>query len=343
MDTIRSRCNTIFNLKVIRLFTAMLLSTILVIALTGAAISKYSIIIKDEAIQTIVFTSENQPEEILAQESITLSPYDKFTFSGFVDNKATITVNRAKRVTMKADGATQVHYIVGGTVADALQKAAITVNDEDFINVSLTEPISDDMNIEINRVTYNTVTQVRQVPFGVLNFPTQTLKKGKTRTLSPGKNGEFTTVTEQKLLDGVVTEEKIVSEELTKKSVSAKVLVGDPNAPTSQLIPSEPIELDANGNPVSYKSKHTGKATAYSALGKRTKLVPGAVAMNLKNFPRGTKVYIKTPNGSFVYGYSEVRDTGTALVNNTILVDLFFNSYRESCLFGAKTVEIYVL
>ncbi|MEG0691520.1 MAG: G5 domain-containing protein [Oscillospiraceae bacterium] len=343
MDTIRSRCNTIFELKINRLFAAMLVSAILVVALTGAAISKYSIVIEDEATQTIVFTSENQPEKILEQESILLSPHDNFTFSGLVDNKGTITVNRAKEVTMNADGKTQTLHIVGGTVADALQKASITVNDEDFINVSLTEPINSDMNISINRVTYNTVTQVKQVPFEVTSFSTQTLKKGKTRTLSPGTNGEYTTVTEQKLLDGVVVEEKIVSEALTKKPVTAKVLVGDPNAPTSQLIPNEPIELDANGNPVSYKSKHTGKATAYSSLGRRTKLVPGAVAMNLNNFPRGTKVYIKTPNGSFVYGYSEVRDTGTALVNNTILVDLFFSSYKESCLFGAKTVDIYVL
>lgn len=141
----------------------------------------------------------------------------------------------------------------------------------------------------------------------------------------------------------MVTEEEVVGEETIMEPVPQKLLVGSPNVPTSQLTPDQPIELDENGNPVHYLKKVTGKATAYSALGKPTKLVPGAVAMNLSEYPRGTRLYIKTPDGSYIYGYSVVRDTGPAAREGIILVDLFFNSYRESCLFGAKTVDIYVL
>lgn len=343
MDTIQSRYNTIVKMKITRLLGAMLLSAIIVTALTGAAISKYSVIIDDEAFQTIVFTSENQPEKILQNENVILSEHDEFVFSGFVDDKATITVNRARLVTINADNTEKSLHVVSGTVEDALKKAGVTVNDEDFIDVSLAQEVKSDITVTINRVTYETVTKTRAVPFEVISFKTQTLAQGKTKTLKEGTNGEITTVTEQKLLDGVVVEEKLISEEQTKNPVSARILLGDPNAPTSQLIPADPIELDANGNPVSYKAKVVGKATAYSALGRKTKLVPGCVAMNLSQFPRGTKVYIKTPDNTFVYGYSQVKDTGTALVNGTILVDLFFGSYKESCLFGAKTVEVYVL
>ena len=343
MDTIRSRYNTIMNLKMVRFIAVILVSSILVGALTGAAISKYSVVIIDESTQTIVFTSENLPEKILEQENIQLSEHDTLSFTGWTDNKGTITINRGKAVTIIADGTVETIYVVDGTVADALHEVGIVVNDEDFINVSLTQPITSDIDVVINRVTYNTVTDLKPVAFEVINFPTQTLEKGKTKTLSEGVNGEHTTMTKQKLLDGVVVEETILSEEVTKQPVSARMLLGDPNAPTSQMIPAEPIELDANGNPVSYQSKHVGKATAYSALGKKTSLEPGAVAMNLSQFPRGTQLYIKTPDGSYTYGYSVVRDTGTAAVEGIILVDLFFNSYKESCLFGAKTVEVYVL
>ncbi len=138
-------------------------------------------------------------------------------------------------------------------------------------------------------------------------------------------------------------EEKLLTMDIVKNPIAAKMLVGDPNAPTSQLIPQEPIELDANGNPVNYIRKVTGKATAYSSRSNRASLKPGNVAMKLSQFPKGTKLYIKTPNGSFTYGYSVVKDTGTALKDGRILVDLFFDSYKESCLFGAKTVEVYVL
>ena len=36
-------------------------------------------------------------------------------------------------------------------------------------------------------------------------------------------------------------------------------------------------------------------------------------------------------------------DTGTALMDGIIDVDLFFNTYLESCLFGKRIVNIYVL
>lgn len=343
MDKIQHGCNTILKLKITRLFMAVIFSVLLTAGLTGAAISKYSVIIADENSNTIVFTSESQPEKILEQNQIAMAKHDTFTFSGFEDNKATITLNRAKQVTINADKKVKSLYVVNETVGDALKTAGVTVDDDDFINVSLTQAIKSDTEITINRVDYETVTTVKQVPFEVISFPTQTLEKGKTKTLKAGINGEVTTVTKQKLYDGVVVESTVLSEETTKNAVPARILKGDPSAPTSQFIPDEPIQLDKNGNPVSYKAKVVGKATAYSALGRSTKLVPGCVAMDLSKFPRGTQVYIKTPDGSYTYGYSKVKDTGYAVNDGTILVDLFFNSYKESCLFGAKTVEIYVL
>ena len=211
------------------------------------------------------------------------------------------------------------------------------------MNAAVEEPVYDGMQVEINRVTYETVTKQSEIPFDTVEFPTRTLAKGKTRTLSEGKNGVQETQMKRTYIDGVLVEEEVLSEAVASSPVAARVLVGDPNAPVSQLIPSSDIALDANGNPVSYKYKVTGKATAYSALGRPTKLKPGNVAMNLSQFPRGTKLYIKTPDGSFVYGYSVVADTGPAVRNGVCLVDLFFSTYTESCLFGAKTVEIYVL
>lgn len=343
MDSIANRCGGWLKSKAARLICLVAISAMLVVVLSGAAISKYVVLVQDENTQTIVYTSLDNPEEILSREGIRLSEQDSITFSGIENRKGTITVNRASLVSIRADGQTQNVYITEGTVGDALQKLGITVDDNDLINVSLNEPVRDDMGVNINRVTYQTVEKVSAVPFTVQEVPTQTLKKGKTRPLSEGVDGERTATVEQKLQDGKVIEETVLSEEITKQPVAAKVLVGDPNAPVSELVPAQEIELDANGNPVNYVTKVTGKATAYSALGKKTSLKPGNVAMDYSQFPKGTKLYIKTADGSFTYGYSVVKDTGPAVRNGVCLVDLFFGSYRESCLFGAKTVDIYVL
>lgn len=342
MDTIQAKWNTMFHSKLVRLLVVVVISIMLVTALTGAAISKYAVIITDDMTQEIVFTSEENPETILAVEEYALGVHDKYEFSGFSENKATIDILRAREVVVNADNTTKTTYVTEGNVGEALSAINITVDSDDLVNFSVHETVSDDMNITINRVVNQTVVKTEEIPFETDLFKTNTLKNGVTKTLKEGKVGTTTYTVAQKLIDGAVVEEEILSTEVVEP-VKARMLLGDSKAAASQLIPAEPIELDENGNPVNYTAKYTGKATAYSALGKRTSLKPGCVAMNLSQFPKGTQLYIKTPNGNYTYGYSVVRDTGTALVQGKVLVDLFFASYAESVAFGAKNVEVYVL
>lgn len=342
MNTIGEKWNKTFHSKLVRLLVIVVISITLVAFLTGAAVSKYAVLINDDTTQTIVFTSESAPAAILADQSVTLGEHDEYEFSGFIENKATIDIKRAREITVIADGDTKITYATEGTVKQALEGIGIAVNPDDLINVALDTRVNGDMDISINRVVNREVETVTAIPYKTDSFKTNTLKLGVTKVMKAGVAGTKTDKIAQKLIDNVVVEEVILSTEVVEPQ-KARVLVGDPTAPASQLIPAEPIELDANGNPVSYTAKFTGKATAYSALGRSTKLKPGCVAMNLSQFPKGTQLYIKTPNGSYTYGYSVVRDTGTALRDGRILVDLFFNSYAESCAFGAKTVEVYVL
>ena len=329
--------------KGVRLLAVGLTSLVLLLSLSGAAVFRYSVLIVDGSVRTIVLTSQDDPALVLKAEGISVGPYDEIVYEEAGGNEKVLTILRAHRVQVTADGTTQSIYRTGGTVREALEALGIPVGDEDYVNVSLSEAVCGDMEICINRVTRREVTRESAIPFSVTEIPTRTLDTGDTWTLSEGTDGLRTTTVRQTLLDGVVVGEEVIGEDVVVEPVSSRVLVGDPTAPVSELIPDEPIQLDSNGNPVEYKYKVTGKATAYSALGKPTKLRPGAVAMDLRDFTRGTKLYIKTPDGSFVYGYSEVRDTGTAMMEDLCLVDLFFNTYRESCLFGARTVDIYVL
>ena len=158
----------------------------------------------------------------------------------------------------------------------------------------------------------------------------------------------MTTTTVAKYIDGVYTETVSVSTAVTKEPIPAVTLVGDSSAAVTTLEAPQDLTLDANGNPVSYVRKIVGKGTAYSARdGAKTAsgryAIPGHVAVNPNVIPYGSKLYIKSSDGSFVYGYAVAADTGIALMDGRVTVDLFFDTYLESCLFGAKTMEIYVL
>lgn len=206
--------------------------------------------------------------------------------------------------------------------------------------------------------TYETVKQT--VKFGYKTVYSDQLEKGKS-TVTKGKNGEKEIVYKVKRVDGVITESSVESETVTVKatpqvetigtrriySSAAAVKTSEDVKCISTLVPSKPIELDANGIPVSYKNVLTGKATAYyggTYCSTGVKAQPGYVAVNPKQIPYGTKLYIVSADGKYVYGYAVAADTGGFAYNGSgTLIDLRFNTRDECYAFGRRTVNVYIL
>ena len=117
--------------------------------------------------------------------------------------------------------------------------------------------------------------------------------------------------------------------------------------PMSQKVPSVPIELDENGVPVHYAYCIQGHATAYygdtiTATG--TVPVQGTVAVDPRVIPYGTRLYITSADGRYVYGYAVAEDTGGFIYfRNGATVDLFMHSYDDCCEWGWRMANIYVL
>ena len=106
--------------------------------------------------------------------------------------------------------------------------------------------------------------------------------------------------------------------------------------------------IDHKGNSISYTSVLTGSATAYTASpGSHTSTGAvaqrGRVAVNPNIIPYGTKLYIASPDGSYVYGYAVAADTGGALSSGSALVDLFYDTLSECYKFGRRTMNVYIL
>lgn len=107
------------------------------------------------------------------------------------------------------------------------------------------------------------------------------------------------------------------------------------------------ILFDENGIPLNYKRVISGKSTTYTmgtTTATGTRVHPGVIAVNPKIIPYGTKMYIVASDGSgYVYGYSSAEDTGGFIYwDNGPLVDMYVNSYSDSCYWGNKPVTIYI-
>lgn len=129
-------------------------------------------------------------------------------------------------------------------------------------------------------------------------------------------------------------------------------------AAISNLDWSDQFPLDENGIPIGYKAVlREQRATGYWRSGNvygagsracqaKTGVyycTAGTVAVRSNEIPYGTKLYIRTQGGGFIYGYAVANDTGTGLVEGLIDIDLFYDSYEESKLNSVRWVDVYIL
>ena len=107
------------------------------------------------------------------------------------------------------------------------------------------------------------------------------------------------------------------------------------------------VPLDANGVPVSYSRCITGRATAYnggSYTATGTRPMQGSVAVNPRQIPYGTRMWIVSTDGSIVYGLGVAEDTGGFIYwDNGPTIDVYLNSESDCNSWGVRGVNIYIL
>ena len=88
------------------------------------------------------------------------------------------------------------------------------------------------------------------------------------------------------------------------------------------------------------------KGTAYTQGGKvgsrtasGTAVRVGVVAVDRSVMPLGTKVYVVSNDGAYVYGFAVAEDTG---VRGNI-IDLYMDTSSECYQFGVRECTVYIL
>lgn len=308
-------------------------------------------------------------ETTLTNNGITVSADDvvDYEMSHAVVDGMEIHITRAFPVTVAADGEIYQINIAGGTVSDALDKAVVAVDDDDIVSKPLDAPLEKGMTVKVTKIDYVERTETSEVAFKTVDKKTASLNKGQTKITQNGVNGEKITTYKDKYVDGVLTESTAVGTEITKEAVDCIRLVGTKNVSTgisaftkgekfakdvktiSTLKAPGNVMLDSNGVPTSYKKKIVGTASAYSgggttSTGRRAQC--GYIAVNPKQIPYHTKMWIVSNDKKFVYGYASAEDTGGFTKwtgSRATLCDLYFPTESAASSFGRRSITIYVL
>ena len=305
-----SGCRSAVSSRVLA-FCVMVVCLVATLGVTAANL-RLTYVTDSNGAKQVILTSATDPAKVMSLSGIQSEEGDQVYYTAFSGNLATLNIERAFSVNIQADGQTYPVKMVYGTVADALQRAGITLEGDDYTEPALDRLVTAGTQIVVHRVDYQDRVETQAIPYDTEYVYTSLYFRntGRTTTVQPTNH--------------------------VIKTYGA-------GAPVSPLTGPD----GTTNAPASYSKVLTGKATGYySKTGKGSSglgLGYGTVAVDPDVIPYGTKLYITSTDGKFVYGYAVATDTGVAVQKGQILVDLFYETYAESVINGAIQVNVYVV
>lgn len=282
-----------------------------------------------------------------------------------------IKVVKGVKVYLTCDGATNIVYVPQGKVKDALDYVGYQLSEDDDVSVDLDADVESGMRISVDRVEYKDTYEKIPIKHTVVEEASANLPLGERQIKQKGKDGLLQITTAEKYVNGELVSSEEKSHDVLKKAVDEIVLVGtkqeevpvvntfaeftaadesDSNSNEDSVQTGGNVfgtSYDSNGNQLSYSTMMTGTCTAYYEPGgiTSTGTVPkiGTVAVNPNVIPYGTRLYICSADGSFVYGYAVAEDTGGACMAGDIVLDLYMESEEACNAFGRRELNIYIL
>nr|WP_154985689.1 3D domain-containing protein [Paenibacillus xylanexedens] len=346
------------------------LAIMILLVVYGQAGKQVSLVIDGKA--QVVGTRTGMLQEMLEEQSITVSPHDKVSMpmNGAITDGDRIVIERAVPVKITADGDTKTLYTTDSSVQGVIQQSGIQVEDHDKVYPALGTAIKADMKIRVVRVTKHTVDVKQPIAYKVVKTADPSLFQGDNRVVVKGKEGTIVQHIEKVFQDGELVSKKVVGKTVATNRVDKVIAVGTKAKPvvkepevqlvsaktstTKKAVTTNSKKTSASGSKVITVSGNSFKyskvlknvsMTAYSSEepGIGTKTASGTrvtegrtIAVDPKVIPIGWWVYIEG------LGFRRAEDTGGAIKGNKI--DVYYDSVKHALNFGRKKGKtVYVI
>jgi uncharacterized protein YabE (DUF348 family) len=221
----------------------------------------------------------------------------------------TVTIHRARLLTVQADGHALQLRTRGATVGEALAEAGLALAGEDYALPAADQPLPEDGLIRVVRVRTEVLTQQEIIPFETLYQALAEVEIDNVSQLQAGVNGVKVRRTLVRYEDGVEVSRTAEGETVAQAATPRVVGYGTKIAVRT---------LDTPDGPIEYWRAFTMYATSYAAkfldrppdspnYGRTASgkiLTKGLVAIDRRLIPFGTRMYVPG------YGFAEAADTG---------------------------------
>lgn len=330
----------------------LMLATALMALLSQSVLARTYVITDGERVVTCTSFSTD-PTKVLDQAGVELRSYDTYTTAAGEETD-TITVTRADTITVHYHGQTTMTSGNGETAGELLRRLGLEVSGEDVVSHGLEEKTYDGMELTVDRVEERVETFTVTMACDVERCSDSTLPAGAEQILVEGKDGELLCTARVTYINGTPAQREVLSQTVTRLPVTEIIGVGTGQAPAGADPEALPVICDGlitlpTGEVLSYTHTATLRATAYTqtdagcdgitATG--TNVRRGAVAVDPRYIPYGTRMFIMTTSGSYVYGIAVAEDCGGDIKGDRI--DLYMPTYEECREFGRRVCTVYFL
>lgn len=346
--------------KFLRLALILTMAIVIVLGLTMPAFAQTKYVITDGDNVIVCMSNSSDPKVVIREAGLELGESDTYTTQKS-DGVSEIHINRIQMITVCARGDVYVVGSYGGTVADVLGSLDLTLDDADQLSCEPDDATYDGMTIDITRSEQEILEYQQVVAHSTQVYESTSLEPGEEQVLVQGMDGVTEIRAKVYYQNGEEIYREILSEQVISEPVNGIVLLGidrsvktQENSGNQDYLQSHTSEKQDSGNTVpgtnlTYQEVLDFQATAYYCPNPElwnitysgTEVQVGSVAVDPNFIPLGTKMYIVSADGAYVYGYAIAEDIGGAIKGQ--IVDLFFNTYEECINFGRRDVKIYIL
>ena len=332
----------------VRLMIMMIVPMMLMASVSLTAYAQSGYVIYDGNDRRVVLSDATEPSEVLSEAGIELSRADIVEMND-EGMRPEITVLRNQLIYINNGGQQMVSNTYGQTVGELLESINLSLNEGDTIDVALDTMTYDGMELNIDRWTTSTEFVYEEVPFETEYVQTNKLLKGEEKVATEGKSGELKHTATITYFNGQEVSREIIATEQTAEPVNQVIKQGTFEAEMGKLTIGDGVIVTADGEIYTYSHTMKVKATAYTHTDKGCDKITatgttvhwGTVAVDPKLIPYGTKMFIVSNDGKFVYGLSAAEDCGGSIKGNRI--DLYMPTTSQCFSFGVRNCTIYFL
>ena len=337
-----------------RVIPMMLMLFITLGIFSQSALARNTYVITDGSTVVVHTTFSTDPSDVLLEAGVQLGNADTVTTTTDSDGTSEIVVSRSNTVLLDNGGRRHAVSTTAETVGELLEQYNIEVTDDTVLTTSPASRIYNNMELGVSTLTYGEELVEEPIAHEEITCAVSWLDEGETFVAVSGQDGLQETRYDVTYENGTAIRRTAKETTVITEPIDQVTYVGA-GASTAAYTFTESGEsgsvktlTTANGDELAYTTVLSCEATAYTCEGSSwnrtatgTTARVGCIAVDPNVIALGTRVYVETADGSFIYGCATAEDTGGAIKGN--IIDLYFDTEDECWNFGRRAVNVYIL